>query len=419
MHSDPLDASLLLGESVPVVDSLQVEVSPSLNGRPTNSFRDNLRPEVSYITSWPGGGWTNQVMSMMNLIYLGLITDRIIIIPEFMPTHFAYDRPPLPFGDVFDIPRLVKELGQQVLEWREVKDQNSPVVDDIGCWSVWLSVQTGEKVPRGGQVTRILNLDVSYTKTPAWVKMKPNYVHDQHASVWGLAKLAFPTTREASLVPALPSPKHNVSLEPDEHLLCYDFLYYVAAHEPFEITKSDYSPAWRRAGKHMRWAPALEKLGDDCVRRTLGVKGDEPTPPFISVHMRHGDFKSWCPKGVAPNECFAPLSAVDRRVREVQAEVLQRKGIEVKHVIATSDEKNSTWWDQVAELGWRTPDHSQLEDVYGGWDSVLIDAVVQSQGVGYVGTERSTMSRLAGRRVQDWNDGPIKYVKWGRPGADD
>ncbi|KAJ7492383.1 hypothetical protein FB451DRAFT_530310 [Mycena latifolia] len=383
-----------------------------------STISDNLRPEVSYITSWPAGGWTNQVISMMNLIYLGLITDRVIILPKFMATHVGYHNPPLPFGDVFDIPRLRRALGKQVLEWKEVKDQNSTVVDDLGCWSVWLSVQTGEKRPRGADVTKRLNIDVSYTKTPAWVKMKPNYVHDQHAGFWPLAKLAFPTTRAASLVPALPSPKHNVSLEPDEHLLCYDFLYYVAAHEPFEITKLDYSPAWRRAGKLMRWTPELEQLGDDCVRRTLGVEGDEPTPPFISVHMRHGDFKGWCAKGFSPDECFAPLSAVARRVDEVHAEILERKGIDVKHIIVTSDEKNSTWWDQVAELGWRSPHHPKTQDRYGGWDFVLIDAVIQSQGVGYVGTDRSTMSRLAGRRVQDWNGGPIRFVKWGRPGAD-
>jgi hypothetical protein len=61
--------------------------------------------------------------------------------------------------------------------------------------------------------------------------MIPRWEHDKHSSFWSLAALAFPETRRASLVPPLPSPQLNISLPPDEHLLCYDFLYYVAANQ--------------------------------------------------------------------------------------------------------------------------------------------------------------------------------------------
>lgn len=50
---------------------------------------------------------------------------------------------------------------------------------------------------------------------------------------------------------------------------------------------------------------------------------------------------------------------------------------------------------------------------------VLLDAVLQSQGSAFVGTDRSTMSMLSGRRVEDWHGGPVRHVKWGTPGADD
>ncbi|KAJ7109973.1 hypothetical protein C8R44DRAFT_842428 [Mycena epipterygia] len=401
-------------------ETLGCDSSFSLNGRPTNAFRDNLRPEVQYITSFHGGGWNNQVINMMNLIYLGIITDRVIVLPNYILTHNNdHERAPLAFGDVFDIPRLKRALGKQILDWREVKDVNSTSLDDLGCWAVWPAVQTRETVERGGEVRENLNLDVSYTTAPAWVKLIPNSADDAHSTFWGLASLGFPSTQAANLIPPRPSLKHRVSLPPDHHLLCYDFLYFVAAHQPFE-TGLDYSPAWRRAGQLMRWTPALEQLGDDCVRRTLGVEGDTPTPPFVSVHVRHGDFVNWCTPDMPVDQCFAPLSAFARRVREVQAEVLQRKGIEVKHVIVTGDEKDSAWWDSVRELGWRRPDHSQIYGSYGGgWYPVLLDAVLQSQGSAFVGTDRSTMSMLSGRRVADWHDGPVRHVKWGTPGADD
>lgn len=50
---------------------------------------------------------------------------------------------------------------------------------------------------------------------------------------------------------------------------------------------------------------------------------------------------------------------------------------------------------------------------------VFIDAVIQSNGAGFVGTHGSTMTTLARRRVESWHDGPTRVVKWGSPNADD
>jgi hypothetical protein len=36
----------------------------------------------------------------INLIYLGLITDRVPIIAEFIPSHIGGHVPPIPFGQV-------------------------------------------------------------------------------------------------------------------------------------------------------------------------------------------------------------------------------------------------------------------------------------------------------------------------------
>jgi hypothetical protein len=50
---------------------------------------------------------------------------------------------------------------------------------------------------------------------------------------------------------------------------------------------------------------------------------------------------------------------------------------------------------------------------------VFIDAVIQSSGQGFVGTDRSTMSIMARRRVETWHDGVTRTVKWGSVDADD
>lgn len=69
----------------------------------------------------------------------------------FVPSHIVLGAtspvPAIPFGDVFDVPRLRNLTGKSVLEWREIKDIGSDAVDDIGCWNVWESVQYNDHFP--------------------------------------------------------------------------------------------------------------------------------------------------------------------------------------------------------------------------------------------------------------------------------
>jgi hypothetical protein len=73
----------------------------------------------------------------------------------------------------------------------------------------------------------------------------------------------------------------------------------------------------------------------------------------------------WCEASI--EECFAPLSVIARRVEEVKAELLERKGIAVQHVIMTSDEKDVAWWQGVSDLGWLRVDYSMDQAMYGTW----------------------------------------------------
>ncbi|EKM84096.1 hypothetical protein AGABI1DRAFT_67300 [Agaricus bisporus var. burnettii JB137-S8] len=394
-----------------------LDLSLYLHGPPTQSFRDNLRTESKYITSWISAGWTNDVMTYINLIYLALITDRIPIIPMFVPSHIGGDKPNVDFSEVFDVQQLARDVGIPVLEWHQVKNRTSEVLDDLGCWNTWEAVQEHEHFARRSPVTSHLKFDISYTKAPSWIKVIPHFEHDRHAYFWALASLAFPESRQANLITPSESPFHRLMLPPDEHLLCFDYLYYVCAHQPFEF-EFDYSPAWRYVGQHMRWTTRLRAIGDSYVRAAFQTPDESTTPPYISIHIRHGDFKNWC--GQNPiKDCFASVPTIARRVEEVKAELRESRNLNVDHVILTSDEGDEDWWKEVMDQGWFRIDHSKTVERYGAWYPVLIDAVIQSGGIGFVGTDRSTMSNLARRRVQSWHNGVVRTIKWGHLGADD
>ena len=59
--------------------------------------------------------------------------------------------------------------------------------------------------------------------------MIPNYEHDKGSTFWALARFAYPDDRNKNLGNALPAPQTGEVLNPDEHLLCYDYLYYACA----------------------------------------------------------------------------------------------------------------------------------------------------------------------------------------------
>ncbi|KAG0702475.1 hypothetical protein DFH29DRAFT_989773 [Suillus ampliporus] len=425
----PSSPSYLDIQDAPAYSAI-VNLESYVQGPPTQRFRDNLRNDTKYITSWTSAGWStstpanhycttdycyllaNDVMTYGNLIYLALITERIPIIAKFLSSHIDKSAPPFAFGEVIDVPRLSQAIGIPLLEWHEVKDSESQVLDDLGCWSVWESVQRNKQNPhpRGSTSLNRLKLDISWTQTPDWVELTPGR-RDDHASFWSLAMLGFPDTRPNSLeLTNHPSPQHQV--------LCFDYLYFVGAHHTWEW-ELDYSPAWRFVGQHMRWNASLERIADAHTRRAMNVPVNEPMPPYISIHIRRGDFGNQC-RDVPLDQCFASLSVIAHRVSEVQEELRTQKGIEVTQVIMTSDERDPEWWSDVRALGWTWVDYAKerTEEIYGKWHPVFIDAIIQSNGAGFVGTRGSTMSTLARRRVQSWHDGPTRLIKWGSAGAD-
>ncbi|KAG2046276.1 hypothetical protein BDR06DRAFT_201175 [Suillus hirtellus] len=95
------------------------------------------------------------------------------IIPKSLSNHIDPGAPPFVFGEVFDVPRLSQAIGNHLLQWHEVKDAESQVLDYLGCWTVWETVQQHIEVPepRQSPSLNLLKLDVLWTRTPAWVEL--------------------------------------------------------------------------------------------------------------------------------------------------------------------------------------------------------------------------------------------------------
>lgn len=74
---------------------------------------------------------------------------------------------------------------------------------------------------------------------------------------------------------------------PDEHLLCFDFLYYVGVLRPWEWDE-EYDPAWQVASK-MHFAPRMVRLANDFLMRLFDAQTEDDIPPVrLESHMLSG-----------------------------------------------------------------------------------------------------------------------------------
>jgi hypothetical protein len=187
----------------------------------------------------------NSFMSLVNLIYLGTLTGRAVLLPPFVPLHIGHTAFSLPFGDVFDLSALSASIHTPVLDWHHVKRTHpDPMQQDaIGCWGTALTQygspqhpwQSDTRLGVGACCRAELSrfglrcvTDLAFTPIPELAMMKFNYDHAISAHV--LAALDYPTTRAQALarppVPPVAAPFSGQMLEPNEHLLCFDHLYW-------------------------------------------------------------------------------------------------------------------------------------------------------------------------------------------------
>ncbi|KAG8925141.1 hypothetical protein FRC01_010624 [Tulasnella sp. 417] len=428
-----LSGSQATRSEISAFDTSLLDSRHYVKGPATGRFRDNLREEFRYITAWNFAGMTNDFMVYINLIFLAYMSHRIPIIPPFIPasSHIGHNGPVLLFGDVYDLPRLREALNWPILEWSDVKkakyndtfDSHNPEMDGVekevlGCWGAQQAFDKNNR-PTPALTPGFLNLEVVYTPIPFLAKLQPKYPPDTHVSFSGLASILRPVGRAEAL--AAPSAKNHTSFiahlkdqfhPPDEQLACFDNMYFVASKDTFEW-QEPHGPAWNLVGTEARFNPKLDELASSYLRQ---VFGKDEIPLYIAVHIRRTDFKNWC-KGAAIKDCFAPLSAYGERVKQVQEELRQQYGStsprgRVTEVLVSSDEDDLEFWKDVRGLGWKYVDYEAMETVnkHGLWYPSLLDTVIHSRAAGFVGTEKSTMSLVAARRVNDWHGGATRQT---------
>jgi hypothetical protein len=205
----------------------------------------------------------------------------------------------LPFGRVFNLTLLRKDLRRPILEWSDVKYIPSPTSvesppnserEELGCWST-----RPEHDPQPLRVNPLLNnlrLDVSFTRVPTSTRHNPNNNRDDFVIFSKLVPYIFSHSPLRDRFEFMsPSPLGH-RLPPDEHLSCFDHLYFTTSSDRLFEWEAPWSPAWNLIGKHVRFNNELVEITKGYLSRAFNLSEGEipPVSLFKMLCLKHFTF---------------------------------------------------------------------------------------------------------------------------------
>jgi hypothetical protein len=288
------------------------------------------------------------------------------------------------------------------------------------------------------------NIDVKYYPLPSLSRASEESklwfeaIHEFDSSPW--AKQQWINTVRDDLLPrvggeddetkaATPSLKPGFDPRntepPSDQLFCLDTTFFLGSRifppayptsPPADPLRSYEGHGWIQAGQYLRFSEHLETIADRYLQKLFGVSKLSQIPPFITCHIRRGDFAE--ARGLTSLDKYTDAiqrvrEKIDWRMDNPDGWKSPGKGNENflkgfrggDHpvVVATDEAPSSDFVKTLKnELGWKVIDHDfmETEKQLGGWYPMLIDSVILSRGQSFVGTEWSTFSYLAGLRVK-------------------
>lgn len=364
--------------------------------------------------------------------------------PTLIPVHLTGK--PENMSAFYDLDRFWQESGVAAIEFSRVKPADltfsEPANEHVSCWSVYeacVGSANFETVafglhqvdlfywPLAKTIARALgNFDLSYDGLRV-------FDFDQAAKTEWIARVQrehlpqlpvegnFTGDRATNVKPGFGPPDRPV---PDDQLMCFDMTMFLGpimfpelpvTAQPLEPGVPGEGLSWMNIGQHLHFNPLVESRADDLLLELFGVSRASKIPPFITIHLRRGDFKEFT--GFTDLDKYT--AGLDRAQARLQARIdkpngwtgpgkhafradYYRKATQYPVVCTTDERGDSDFVRKVRSLGWKVVDHDAYGtvDKYGGWWPTMLDGAILARGKSFVGTDKSTYSHLAGLRVK-------------------
>ncbi|ORY63677.1 hypothetical protein BCR35DRAFT_334784 [Leucosporidium creatinivorum] len=410
---------------------------------PASSMYDALDPGLRYLVTDSWSGLSGHVANAFSLLYLALQTQRIAILPSWQDLGH-YGESIIPMSLLFDLEGLRETGGLLFVEMHDVKPHDprhvNTTADEIGCYRASPWFDNPLAFPNHNIHATIL--DVPSPSSDPWTF--ESFTLFDFNTPGRLEQAAAQAEAGGFSLPR--------NMEEEEFgtqgggVLCYTNLWDLG-HVGGGVRKVEQNghfgdsrferaeesrmaelltgetagvhPEWYHVGRFVDFTPAIWDIALSSVYETLEV---DVLPPLVTVHLRRGDFLSWCPQ---QQNCTPPVTDYAAAVEPLLSLFnttlpLPSPSSPTPRVLVTTDETTDMdFLSSIDDLGWARVNHTRLgteeklRKEYGEawrWADSAVDQAILSLGQHFVGTRGSQVSQLSQLRVETWNGGQTAVV---------
>ncbi|GAA5935583.1 hypothetical protein JCM10213_003624 [Rhodosporidiobolus nylandii] len=393
---------------------------------PTTSYFDALRPDLRYLTADSWSGMTGQYLSALSLLYLAHMTQRVAILPSWRDWDH-YGDSMITMGLLFDMDKFRQTTGALFVDWDEVKPLDRMHAftkrDPIGCYMGGNAFEGGRSFDEHNLEETIWHVERPGGRFKNAIEAFALFDYDEEDRLARTKKYAEENEREI--------PRNMLGSQ----LLCYSNTWdqqHVGGHangvawwagfsgqqrgegsqkEMMSLAARGTRPEWWSLGQYMDFHPDIWKIAISVVKRTLQL--DSIPKNLVTVHLRRGDFKSWCDAG---SGCTPTLDAYSEKL----APLLAASPPGTRVLVTTDEQDDRDFLAGIDALGWYRVNHRMLgtpallEAQYGDaarWVDAAVDQAILSLGSAFLGSSGSQVSLVTELRVAAWNGGETALVE--------
>ncbi|CAO3568029.1 unnamed protein product, partial [Mortierella alpina] len=414
-----------------------------------HSLNSRLDTNVKYMTYLPYAGLTNQFYSMLRAIMIAKSLDRTLILPPITASSHDKSKQNQPWSSYFDLDTFMYLTGVKVVEFLDLREPDQiAAAESLKCH---ITCGVGSLRPLDFSAKEFLKqwkfdlsmtpLEIETTEFNELVPALRTMESEQMLCITHGYKIAVPKKEEWDLygryfyfTPAVERFFAGVldkmaadDLQQTQMSMKQRFM---DEHSDQPINAqlrpdSTQQEQQRREDEHERSEDHHNILSsglmnsaivtdtdlyDDSVRQVTNDKSEiqiNNTPirshgPFISIHVRRGDFIDYCQQHFqhALHTCLPTTQELASTLQDLLVADPSLRGLPV--YVSTNEDRPEEL-AQFRYLGWHVLDHQRMgsREKLGVFGAMMMDQIFMAQAQVLIGVRTSTFSKVGAYRQED------------------
>ncbi|KAF9562234.1 hypothetical protein EC968_005342, partial [Mortierella alpina] len=420
------------------------------------SLDSRLDPNVKYMTYLPYAGLTNQFYSMLRAIMIAKSLDRTLILPPITASSHDKSKQNQPWSSYFDLDTFMYLTGVKVVEFHDLREPDRiAAAESLQCH---ITCGVGSLRPLDFSAKEFLKqwkfdlsmtqLEIETTEFSELIPVLRNLENEQMLCITHGFKIAVPKKEEwdlygryfyftpaverffAGVLDKLAADNMQTQMSMNQRYRDEHSDQPVKEQLRSDSTVEDLhelrQEQQRREDEHkdsensdrednaglINSAIVTDTNLYDASR--LQVPNDQneiqnnntPIPshgPFISIHVRRGDFIDYCQQHFqhALQTCLPTTQELASTLQDLLMADPSLRGLPV--YVSTNEDRPEEL-AQFRYLGWHVLDHQRMgsREKLGVFGAMMMDQIFMAQAQVLIGVRTSTFSKVGAYRQEDW-----------------